>query len=125
MEGEEGSELLLGNPGDPVVCSENTDAVAPINCKNTRYLNSGAQQFHVPRYTNSQVPKLDRGMKKMTNSQALVKLELTTQHETIPHFFLCFSNLDAACNKFFNMINATACHVKRKSFRFSDVLFCL
>ncbi len=48
FQGEEGPELLHRDPGDPVVCSENTDTIAPINDKNTVYLNSSAHQFHVP-----------------------------------------------------------------------------
>lgn len=38
--------------------------IAPINDKNTVYLTSGAHQFHVSRYTNSQVPQLACGIKK-------------------------------------------------------------
>lgn len=41
FQGDEGPELLRRDPGDPVVCSENTDTVAPINDKNTACLTSG------------------------------------------------------------------------------------
>lgn len=67
FQGEEGPELLLGDPGDLVVCSENTDTVASINWKNTEDLTSAAPEFQVPGQTNSQVLKLGCGMKKTTN----------------------------------------------------------
>lgn len=87
FQSEEGPELLHRDPGDPVVCSENTDTIAPINDKNTVYLTSGTHRLHVPSYTNSQVPQLACGIKKC---HALARLHLTTQNEILSGFYLFF-----------------------------------
>lgn len=64
FQGDEGPELLRQDPGDPVVCSENTDTVAPINDKNTACLTRGTHRFHVSLSTNTRVPQLAFGIRR-------------------------------------------------------------
>lgn len=131
FQSEEGSELLHRDPGDPVVCSENIDTIAPINDKNTVYLTSGTHRLHVPSYTNSQVPQLACGIKKC---HALAKQHLTTQKEILSGFYIYLfsfffadvANLPQGCQQIAQYDQCfCSSHQVQGAFGFIDVLFCL
>lgn len=126
FQSEEGPELLHRDPGDPVVCSENIDTIAPINDKNTVCLTSGAHQFHVPSYTNSQVPQLACGVKKCQTITHLQSYNLPPNMKCCQVFFFAdvaslFQGIQIA------QYDQCSCssHRVQGTFGFIDVLFCL
>lgn len=114
FQSEEGPELLHRDPGDPVVCSENIDTIAPINDKNTVYLTSGAHQFHVPSYTNSQVPQLACGVKKCQTITHLQSYNLPPNMKCCQVCFLLMLQVYFKDYKLLSMINVSALHTGSK-----------